>query len=151
MYHSVLTKLSCFSSPLCHCVARCWPPPPDRTHTKEGGHKASWLKDPRENEQKYYRESWPAAGYRIQSHIPFCACTRDYEGDPFSQLVPDKACPCQPKICGCLPRFGGKHAICKAPRHSPVCMCDPWYIGDPPRFARQSCLPEVVEGFSTWQ
>ena len=99
MYHSVLTKLSCFSSPWWLCCPVTTPLDHHHQNThKEGGHKVSWLKDPSKNEQKHSRESWLAC-CRIQSHIPICVCTRGSEGDLYSQCLPDKT---QPKMCGCL-------------------------------------------------
>ena len=73
MYHSVLTKLSCFSSPWWLCCPVTTPPDHHHQNThKEGGHKVSWLKDPSKNEQKHSRESWPGLRQNPEPYSYLC-------------------------------------------------------------------------------
>ena len=138
MYHSVITKLSCFSSPLCHCVAYIFSHHHTDTHKKGYENEQEWVKT--------LREPWPAAAAQLGAIFLSVFAPRDMREIILTacalQSLPE------PKMCGCLCRFSGKHGIYKAPNHSPVCTCGPWYIRDPLRSARQSRLPEVVEGIS---
>ena len=73
MYHSVLTKLSCFSSPWWLCCPVTTPPDHHHQNThNEGGHKVSWLKDPSKNEQKHSRESWPGLRQNPEPYSFLC-------------------------------------------------------------------------------
>ena len=69
-----------------------------------------------------------------------CTCLPGLQGDPYVECKPECSInPECPQHLACIqnkckdpcPGVCGVHARCSVQNHSPVCRCDPGYIGDP--------------------
>ena len=69
-----------------------------------------------------------------------CTCIRDYTGNPYIECKPECVVNAEcPRHLACVnqhcvdpcPDVCGVHACCSVQNHSPLCKCDPGFIGDP--------------------
>lgn len=93
----------------------------------------------------------PNAQCQVVNDQPSCSCQRDFIGSPPNcrpECVSNSECSshlaCMNQRCqDPCPNSCGVNAICRVVSHTPMCVCDTGYTGDP--FTQ--CLPQPCKNF----